>query len=727
MKKMKFYSHLLHCFILGLTIGGPVRAAAEPPLKPLRIDTPPVIDGKLDEPFWKEAPQITGFKTWSPDFGLAMSEKTVVYYAYDSRDLYFAFRCFDRQPQQIKTSITSRDNIRREDWVCINLDPFNDHQSLVALYVNPSGIQEDSIYAGGNEDLSYDLVWYSAGRIDRQGYTVEIRIPFKSIRFNRTNPVEMGIIFERRISRRSEQGTFPHLSPDQGLAFLTQMRPIVYHDVKPATLLEILPAFTYSQRYAASAGELEIEEKEPDFSLTAKYGLSSNLVVDATVNPDFSQVESDAGQVDANLRYSLFYPEKRPFFLEGSEHFNFGASFSDNPLGAVVHTRRIVDPLAGVKLTGKLGKKNTLALIYALDELPGESAEYSEDNEYAHFSILRFKRTLKKDGFLGLLYTGRDLKHGFNRVAGMDGQIRVNRSSLLGFHAFASGTRESHQSPRLDGYALGADFSLSRRKLDLTLGAIDVSPDFRTETGYITRTGISRVYGMFVPKIYPRSKILRRIDAGIYSSWTHDRFDNLDEMKNSLFLEFNLTRNSFITLRYVFADEVFKAQKFDTSGLILAMNSQIFKQVYFRITYWRGQSIRYIDDPYQGRGSQVSALLILQPSNKISSELSLVYSDLFRESDGEKIFDYTIIRSKNTFQFNRYLFLRAIVEYNTYKKNLLTDLLVSFTYIPGTVVHLGYGSLYDKIRWENDRYVDHHRFLETRRAFFFKISYLWRL
>ena len=153
------------------------------PLKPLRTDTPPVIDGVLDDPVWTQAPSETGFKTWRPDFGKDMHEKTVVYYAYDRENLYFAYRCYDSEPSKIKASITARDTINQDDWVCLNLDTFNDQQSLYALYVNPLGIQGDSRFEGGQEDFTVDVVWYSAGRIDAEGYTIEIRIPFKSIRY----------------------------------------------------------------------------------------------------------------------------------------------------------------------------------------------------------------------------------------------------------------------------------------------------------------------------------------------------------------------------------------------------------------------------------------------------------------------------------------------------------------------------------------------------------------
>lgn len=201
--------------------------SAQDILKPVKTTTPPAIDGKLDDPVWAEAPSVTGFKTFIPDFGLDISENTVAYMAYDSENLYFAFQCFDRQPEKIKASISRRDDIRPDDFVCINLDSFNDQQSLYAFYVNPLGIQMDSRYAGGKEDFSVDVVWSSAGKIHDRGYAVEIQIPLKSIRYSSGNRVEMGIFFERRISRRSEHGSYPSLDPKRGYFFLTQMAPII--------------------------------------------------------------------------------------------------------------------------------------------------------------------------------------------------------------------------------------------------------------------------------------------------------------------------------------------------------------------------------------------------------------------------------------------------------------------------------------------------------------------
>jgi len=276
------------------------------PLIPFKTDIPPVIDGILDDPVWQKALHETGFKTYHPDYGIDMAENSIVYYAYDQENIYFAFRCFDSQPDKIKASVNSRDKIHTDDWICINLDSFNDQQSLYAFYCNPVGIQGDSRFEGGKEDFSVDVVWYSAGRIDDKGYTVELKIPFKSIRFSYKELVEMGVIFERKIGRRSEAGTYPPLDPAQGPNFLTQTRPIIFHDIKHYTLLEVLPAVTYSQRSSREEEKLMTAQGVGDLSLTAKYGITSHLVLDGTYNPDFSQVEADAGQVDFNLRYALF-------------------------------------------------------------------------------------------------------------------------------------------------------------------------------------------------------------------------------------------------------------------------------------------------------------------------------------------------------------------------------------------------------------------------------------
>ncbi|MGB6865210.1 MAG: DUF5916 domain-containing protein [Candidatus Aminicenantaceae bacterium] len=696
-------------------------------LQPLRTDNPPKIDGKLDDSIWKSAPSVTGFKTFHPDFGIDMPERTIVYMAYDRENLYFGFKCFDSQPDKIKASISRRDTIRPDDWICINLDSFTDQQALYALYINPLGIQTDSRYAGGREDFSQDFVFFSAGQIDEEGYIIEVQLPFKSIRFANKQTVEMGVIFERRISRISTQGTYPALSPEKGMFFLTQMKSMVMHDIKHYTLLELLPAVTLNQRQYAEEGDLNITDRFSDLSLTAKYGITSKLILDATYNPDFSQVESDAGQVDVNLRYDLYFPEKRSFFLEGKENFNFGGSSSSDPLSDVVYTRKIVDPLAGIKLSGKIGTKDTIASMFSLDESPSYTGDVDITGKYAMFSILRYKRALSEDSYLGAFFTSRDLKSHSNRLVGPDGQIRLSPSSVLGFHLFYSQTKDDAESDNFSGHSLGLDYLYATRKLDISFGIKEISKNFDTETGYLTRTGLALINASVTPKFYPNSKVLQRIDTVIYSYQLKDQFSNIWESLNALLLNFLFLRSTKLALTANYSTEIYLDEKFNTSGWRVSGLSQFTKQFYLRLAYNYGKSIYYSEDPYQGKGSRASGQIIFQPSEKINLSLDLTYTDFFRDSDSLKIYDYTILRTRLTYQMNKYLTFRGIMEYNDYNKTLYTDFLVSFLYIPGTVIHLGYGSLYEKIQWMDGEYRESNRFLEMERGLFFKVSYLWRL
>lgn len=706
---------------LGLALALTCFAHATEPLLPLKTATPPMIDGKLDDAVWQQAPTVTGFKTFTPDYGIDMPDQTVVYYAYDRENLYFAFRCFDGEPDKLKASVTRRDNIRPDDWICINLDSFNDQQALYGFYVNPVGIQMDTRFASGAEDDGIDLIWYSAGTIDPKGYTIELQIPFKSIRFANKDTVEMGVIFERKVSRRSEQGTFPALKPERGMFFLTQMKPILYHDVKHYTLFELLPATTFSERSDLVNGRLTSGGGKYEGSLTAKYGLTSDLILDGTYNPDFSQVESDAGQVDVNLRFALFYPEKRPFFTEGAENFNFAGSSAGDPLFAVVNTRQIVDPRAGVKLSGKIGKKNFLASLNAIDEITPETSNSLDDRAY--FSIFRYKRALSDDSFLGAIYTGREREHGFNRVFGGDGQFRLNQSSLVGFHALSSHTQREPFATERD-HALGVDYLYNTRNLDLHLGAQDLSPNFQTESGYVTRIGISRARASAVQKFYPKNSFVTRIDATLYSIQTRDKTSELYETDNGLSTRFIVWRRSSLILGYNYATEIFTdrfaAHKYRVGGYRVAWNSLVNNQITLGLNYRRNRAIFYADSSYQGYGNSFVSSLTYQPSEKVNAFFSATYSDFLRESDEQKEFDILILRGRLTYQINKYLFFRGIVEHNDLRKRLLTDFLASFTYIPGTVLHLGYGSLYEKLNPSND-------FNETRRGFFAKASYLWRL
>lgn len=709
--------------LLVLTLTGS-RSAAMEPLRPQRVTAPPVIDGKLDDEIWESAPRVEGFKMFSPDFGKEPSQRTTSMMAYDGDHLYFAFRCQDTRPNLIKAAMTQRDNFRADDWVCINLDTFNDQQSLYAFYVNPLGIQMDSRYAANQEDFSVDLVWESAGELTVDGYTVEVSLPLKSLRYASSNPVTMSVFFERYVSRTTEHASYPPMDPAKGYAFLTQMSPITYENLEHFALLEILPALTYGQKYSAASGPLSPSGQIRDLSLTAKYGITSDLTLDGTYNPDFSQIEADAGQVDVNLRYALYYPEKRPFFLEGSEIYTLAATQASelDPIRSLVHTRTIINPLMGAKLSGKLGPKSTLALMYALDELAPEEGV----GTYAHIPIVRFKWALADDGHLGAIYTGRELERQSNRVLGVDGMVRLGPASMLEYHCTGSQTRLPGQGTAQTGHAVGAKYSYSDRDIDYAFTGKDIAEHFYAATGYVTRTGIRSVTGLLRPKLYPESTLLQRTDVELFSAQTFDRPSGLWETFNHLSVQQFLLGALTVKAKYSYSTEIFTGQRFKTGGFHILAGGQWTKQFYLSVLYRRVNAIYYDQEPFQGLSNRFTAELNYQPIENIESDLSVLYSDFTRESDSRKIYEYPIFRERLTYQVNRYLFFRAIVEYNRYRHQILTDFLASFTYVPGTVVYLGYGSLYQKEAWEETPWV-YDGFTEVQRSFFFKMSYLWRV
>ncbi len=724
-------AYLLFFFMLTAVI------TATDPLRPKFTNAPPKIDGVLDDEIWKTAPSVTGFKTFIPDFGKDQSEKTVVYMCYDKENIYFAYKCYDSEPDKIKATMTNRDNTRPDDWICLNLDTFNDQQSLCAFYVNPFGIQSDSKMVGDSEDTGIDFVWYSAGKIDSDGYTIEMQIPLKSIRYANTNPVEMAVFFERRISRKAEQGAYPPMDPAKGYAFTTQLKPMFYENVEHYTLFEIMPAVTFNQQSAHENGSLGIKDIRRDFGFNMKYGITSDLILDGAYNPDFSQIESDAGQVDINLRYGLYFPEKRPFFLEGRENFVFGGTGQSeaDPVVSLVHTRTIVDPLIGLKLTGKLSSRGTLSALYAMDEKIQSPADRGK---YAHFPIVRFKYALNDDSYIGLLAASReDLvetdipvraeSDSYNRLGGIDGLIRVSKSGMIDFGGTLSMSKNPFADETLYGHNLSLKYGYGTRDLDYFVNVKNVSEDFRADMGYLTRTGVFIASGLLRPKFYPESDFFRRIDLEIFSAQTRDAFFGMWETYNTVSLLTYLPGSFQFKVKYSLGTEIFLGERFNTGGIQAQFVGWLHKTFYLSLLYRRLDAIYYSNSPFQGYSNLVSAGVIYQPSDKLNANVTFTYSDFTKDSDGSLIYNYPIVRTKVSYQLNQYLFLRGILEYNDYRERMLADFLVSFTYIPGTVIHVGYGSMFERVEWDGANYRPANNFLETRRGLFFKASYLYRL
>jgi len=711
----------LSTLLLGICLIFPVAAQEKTEL--IRTIVPPVLDGILDDQAWKEAVSFTNFITWMPDFGKQMPEKTVAYVSYDEENMYFAFRCYDSEPNKIVGTIRNRDDIRMEDWVCINLDSQNDQQALYGIYVNPHGIQMDSRFAAGKEDVSLDLVWYSAGKIDDEGYVVEVRLPLKSIRFSEKEPVTMGIILERSISRASTSGTFPPLKPEQGTDFLNRMMEISMTDVLHYRLFEAVPAVTYSYRDERVDGEWTKGKHKPDPSLTFKYGITSNLVIDATINPDYSQVESDAGQIDVNLRYNVFYPEKRPFFQEGSDKFHIGATrtFDLDPMYLLVNTRTIVNPLTGVKFSGKINPYNDFTLLYAADEL---SVDGEKPRLINHVPILRYKKSFSGDSYLGVLYTGGEGTDQYNRMYGADGQIRLNKSTLLEFNAFNSHTFEDGHNR--SGHAGSLYLHSNTRNLNVGLILKDIDEDFNANTAYIRRTGISQVGARFLPRLYTEHNFFKRFDFEFFAMAGHDKVYDMWEHFSFASFTATLGGTSSLKMKYYNTSEIYLGQKFKTGGFHTLFTTRFGDWFSGAILHRFNNAIYYSADPYAGLMHRLLVSLGFQPWTKLNASFSFTYSGFKDAASLETVYTYPIERINLSYQFNKYLFVRGILEYNGYYKTLLSDFLISFNYIPGTVFYLGYGSQYHSLDIMGEHPFRPDQPYDMDRGVFLKLSYLFR-
>lgn len=733
-------SRKLTLLVMGLIAAAPaLHAAGQSPAPAARTEatvpvltkaaTPPVIDGVLDDPAWASGLKYDGFKTFKPDYGKEASQKTEATIAYDAENFYFAFRCYDSDPSKIKAAMSKRDNIFQDDIVFLVLDPFNDAQSGFSFIINPLGIQGDGMVdVNGNLQSSFDAVWYSKGRIDDKGWTAEARIPLKSIRFPGRDVLTMRVLFVRFFTRTSEQVSYPPIDPNYG-SLMGQAQQFQVSGLKYKRVVELLPAFTFGRTQEATEDaqgrlarnkELDID----DLSLTGKFGLTSDLTLDGTYNPDFSQVEADAGQIDFNQRYSLYYEEKRPFFLEGNDVWQFGGTVEEAPLQSVVYTRTIVDPTFGFRLTGKITPRDTLAAIYAQDNLPGDAVDVHPD-----FTIARYKHSLKDDAYIGAFYTGRESGSSYNRVGGFDGRFRLSQTQVASFHLFGSLTRDPGADKTDSDHALGLDYNFSNRKWVVDLGYQDISEGFQVDSGFVYRTGLRRLSAFSMYSIYPKSKFFQKIEPFYWSYHLYDTIYNMWETVNLFTLRFRLPRNTMVRFDGLLANEVYVGDRFDQSGYGFQAESQLAKSVYIETRVRRTNKTFYDpSDPYQGYGTSVTGGIKYQPITQLDFILSLNYVDFYRKLDRAKIYNYLIVRSRNTFQINKYLFLRGIVEYNDFYKRMTLDGLISFTYIPGTVLFLGYGSALEKQEWDESLpgFAPSSRFHEMQRGFFFKVSYNYR-
>ncbi|MCP5102471.1 MAG: carbohydrate binding family 9 domain-containing protein [bacterium] len=405
----------------------------------------PDIDGEIDE-VYDSFHVIDGFYQSQPQWGKPGTEKTTAYFGYDKTNLYVAFKCLDSDPDAVRARLGKREDVWNSDTVTVYLDTFNTRRRAFIFGATPYGIQFDGTRDDEahrrKHDFSWDGLWYSKGKIYDWGYFVEIKIPFKSIRFPSSDKQEWGMVLERKIARKGESNISVQMDRNVR-GFLSQATTLVIdRDIKPGRNFEIVPTTV--------ASGTDGEKFKPEFGASFKYGITSNLTVDLAYNPDFSQIESDAGRVDINQRFALRYPEKRPFFLESNTIF-------ETPL-TLFYSRRIADPRWGVKMTGRIGKSSIGIISTRDDSSYDDLDDISEGGaDKASVNVLRYMYRFKDSSYVGV-YASNKRWNGKNNLV-------LSADSFLKFSNFAVTLQGAYsKTDAQKGNAVNANFSYNTGK-----------------------------------------------------------------------------------------------------------------------------------------------------------------------------------------------------------------------------------------------------------------------
>jgi hypothetical protein len=456
-----------------------------------------------------------------------------------------------------------------------------------------------------------------------------------------------------------------------------------------------------------------------------------------TVNPDFSQVESDQFQVMANQRYPIFYSEKRPFFMDIANQFNLAGTNGPTNMTTAVHTRNIVDPFWGAKLSGELNKLSFGALA-AGDEWPGQSfADFQSPfpGRDANYFIGRLKYSLKGEDYFGLLYSGREFGDTFNRVLAGDLRFRLAGGHSISVNGMATLSRDEQTRESSAGEAFTVMYSYGQKPLNMIFVLEGYSRDFRMDSAFYLQNGITRFTGFISPNFYPRPGNglgLTRISPVLYGFYSHNRFSGLNDIYLQPGIRFYLPRNSYVELDYTFAREGWLDRSYDQSQLEAYWGAVPSRRLSLHGSAVYGTALRYDPvAPFLGNKISFHFGAQYQPNDRISQGIEYTYQDFHRADDKEHVFDLSIIVSRTTYQFSKSTFVRALVQYDSYAKKVITDLLASFTLIPGTVLYLGYGSLYREQFWDGadaawKRQPGIGDYYQTTQSLFVKASYLWR-
>jgi hypothetical protein len=710
------------------TADGPSPAVSIP-----RLDLPVAVDGALDEPAWAQAARLTGFHQYQPVDGRPAEEETEVLVFYSPTAIHFGIAARDREPSAIRATVADRDNIDADDNVTVHLDTFHDRRRSFFFAVNPLGVQQDGVRTegsnspgqvfGGETDKNPDFVFESKGRLGPEGYVVEIRIPFKSLRYPGGNrPQRWGVNVVRTTQRTGHVDTWTDVRRASA-SFLAQEGTLDgLHHLHRGVLVEAQPFLTATANGARDAADaLRRESVDPSVGLNLKLGLTPDLSLDGTVNPDFSQVESDVGAITVNERFALFYPEKRPFFLEGIELFA-----TPNQL---VYTRRIVDPVAGGKLSAKRGRW-TLAHLTASEDV---------DGGHALFNVTRVRADYGRDSTAGLTFTDRSQSGQRNTVLAAD--TRFVFGKLYFVRAQAGGSRTDDGTQVREAPIWHAEYDRTGRAWGFNYRITGIGRDFEGAAGYVPRHNVVDAHAFNRVSFYGAPG--RRLEqltffAGPNWIWDYADFPGRRPAESAVSATSNVSLRGGWRLRAQgqravlhYAPDAFASYTAEVPGSPLPYAPLDFEGGWSFFVGGTTPAFKAMDADAQlswgavplfaegslGHQTALAGSLNLRRGGSLRAAARLTLSRLTRERDGSEFGRAAIPRLKIEYQPRRSLFFRAVAEYQAQRRDLLrdartgrplavnsvtstrndsnrlrVDLLVSFEPTPGTVAFLGYGA-----------------------------------
>jgi hypothetical protein len=721
----------------------PLRAAAQSPA-PLRL---PFLDRPLvlADVAGQSAPgalRLTEFRQRDPNDGDPASEATTAYIAYDRDNLYVAFVCRDRDPGRIRARLSKRDAIAQDDQVLVMLDTFHDRRRSYLFAVNPLGVQADALSSEGrDDDFSFDAVWRASGRLTPEGFVALMTIPFKSLRISNDAGALWGLAVSRVIPRNSEQSFWPHISRRiEGITqqFATIERP---ERVSGGRNVQLIPYGAMSKgRYLDASTSRFLTPFDGNAGVDAKVVLRDAITVDLAVNPDFSQVESDQPQVAVNQRFELFYPEKRPFFLESASTFRYVRTASTDPTTRNVpemlfFSRRIQNPRFGARVTGKAGP-------WSFGTILSDDRGFTGGSPRADIVVGRLQRELGGQSTVGLFVTSRELGQESNRVGALDVRWKLTPNWVFAGQAVASTTRRTDGST-VSGPAYNASLFYSSRRMLYSAFYSDRSPDFRAALGFVPRTDIRQIeqYGEY--RWRPRRGPVVAFGPNTYVRLNWNRAGQLQEWIVRYPFEVHLKGRTQVFLRRVESSELFRGV--DLRGHIQTINvtTEWLKWLSISEGYEWGVTPNYFPPagtaPHVANSTSVTLGLTYRPTPRLRQDLTYLRSAM-RMPDGGRVFTNNIARATTNYQFTRELFIRAILDYNTvdpdplrvrlaHDERVAADVLLTYQLGPSTALYAGYTSGRQNLAPGD---IDHpatrisRATTEVGRQFLMKVSYLWR-